>query len=195
MTLGARDKRALAGLGVTAVVSLAVYLWPSPDAAATVVATTGSIPLAEKRLARLRQVAATVPGKTKTLESLTGRLGEREKGFLQADTGPQAQAQLLQVMRRLSQQQAPPLEIRAVELGQIRPLGNDYGEAVVSVSFDCRIEQLVNLLADIARQADMIATSEIRIGAGDAKQKSINVRISVSGVVPRKLVPERKGLF
>jgi hypothetical protein len=64
----------------------------------------------------------------------------------------------------------------------------------VSVSFDCRVEQLVNLLADITAQKELIATSEIRIGNAHPKEKVMPVRLTVSGVVPRKLIPDRKGV-
>ena len=80
-----------------------------------------------------------------------GELAEREKGVIQAETLPQAQAQLMQVVRRIPAAQAPPIEIRSVEVGQARPLGDDYGEISVPMSFECRIEQLVNLLADDSR--------------------------------------------
>jgi hypothetical protein len=78
-------------------------------------------------------------------------------------------------------------------MGPVRPLGNDYGEAVVSVTFTARIDQLLNLLADITAQPELVSTQELRVGAPGNKQKTMNVRLTFSGVVPRKLVPEKKG--
>ena len=62
------------------------------------------------------------------------------------------------------------------------------------MSFEAGIEQLVNLLADLGAQPELLATSEIRIGQANGAQKLIPVRLTVSGIVPRKLIPEKKGL-
>ncbi len=121
-------------------------------------------------------------------------LATREKGVIQADTLAQAQAQLVQIVRRLTSAQTPPIEVRSVEIGQARPLGEQYGEIWVPMSFECRIEQLVNLLADMTAQPELIATSELRVSAANQTDKTINVRLIISGVVPRKLVPEKRGL-
>jgi hypothetical protein len=194
MTLASRDKRALLLLGVATAFSLTVWFWPENQgggAAKTV--SAGDIPLAERRLQRLRQLAATAPAREAALKQALADLSLREKGIIQADTAAQAQAQILQIVRRLARGQAPPLELSGVEMGPVRPLGNDYGEAVVSVTFTARIDQLLNLLADITAQPELVSTQELRVGAPGNKQKTMNVRLTFSGVVPRKLVPEKKG--
>ncbi|MGH9673520.1 MAG: type II secretion system protein GspM [Bryobacteraceae bacterium] len=191
MTVSSRDRRALILLG--AVVALtAVYIAVS-SRPPEVVSATGSIPLAEKRLGRLRQIIATVPGRQKTLDALAADTALREKNLLNADTAPQAQAQLLQVVRRLCGNQAPPLEVRNVELGPVRPYGEDYGEALVTVGFEARVEQLVNLLTDLTALPELVASEELRVTAADQKQKTMHVRLTVSGVVLRRLVPQQKG--
>lgn len=193
MTLQPRDRRALAYLGVALVLVAVMYFWPA-SAPKVVAPSSDSIPLAERRLAKAREVAAAVPGKQKYLESLQAQLKEREKGILVADTAAQAQAQLMQLIRKLARAQAPPVELRQLDVGAVQGLGRDYGEVLVTASLSCRIEQLVNLLADITAQPDLIATHELAVNEGDARQKLLNVRLMVSGVVLRKLVPERKGL-
>ncbi len=60
--------------------------------------------------------------------------------------------------------------------------------------FTCGIDQLVNFLAGIADQPEILATDSVFIGARGDKNKSVTVRLTLSGVVPRKLVPEKKGL-
>lgn len=194
MTLTSRDKRALLLLGVATAFSLTVWLWPeSQGERAERTVSVGDIPLAERRLQRLRQLAATAPVKEAALKQALADLSLREKGIIQADTAAQAQAQILQIVRRLARGQVPPLELSGVEMGPVRPLGNDYGEAVVSVTFTARIDQLLNLLADITAQPELVSTQELRVGAPGNKQKTMNVRLTFSGVVPRKLVPEKKG--
>lgn len=193
MTLSKRDKRALAGLGAATAFSLAVWFWPESAASPAQTINPSAAPLAEKRLARLRQLAATVPSREVALKQALADLAEREKGIIQADTAAQAQAQMLQVIRRLARAQAPPLELSGVEMGPMRQLGNDYGEVLVSVSFSARIDQLLNLLADLTAQTELLATEELRLGGANNKQKVMTVRLTVSGLVPRKLIPEKKG--
>ena len=75
--------------------------------------------------------------------------------------------------------------------------GVDKLDGVVSVTetFTCAIEQLVNFLAMLDSQPEILSTNDIHISGGNGmdKEKKIQVRLSLSGVVPRKLVPVRKG--
>jgi hypothetical protein len=64
----------------------------------------------------------------------------------------------------------------------------------VGQEFTCGIDQLVNFLAAIANQPEILATESIYIGAHGDKNKTVLVRLTLTGVVPRKLVPEKKGL-
>lgn len=194
MKLSARDRRALLLLAVALAITGIVYVAVPAETPAPVTPLVGDIPAAEKRLVRLRQLAASVPGKEELLRAVTAELESREKGIIRAETGAQAQARVLEIVRRAAKALPTPLEIRGIELGPIRPYGEDYGEAVVSVSLECRIEELLNLLAEIASQPEMIALGELRVSAGDAKKKTLNARVTVSGIVPRSLVPEKKGL-
>jgi hypothetical protein len=194
MKFQGREKRALAVLGAAAalLVLLALVLPGRGEPAS--VAVREPIPEAEKRLARLRRLAAGVPGKQELLKQVSAELAQREKGIIQADTGAQALAQLMELLRRVARAQGPPLEIKTAELGQIARLGDDYGEAQLSVTFECRIEELLNLLADLTKQPEIVATREIRVATSNSKEKTLNVRLTVSGVVARRLVPEKKGL-
>lgn len=192
MTLTDRDKRALLLLGVV-VVATVIWLSFSGGGSAKVVTSAESTALAEKRLARLRLLAATAPGKTVVLQKVNAELAQRERGLLQADTVAQAQAQLMQIVRRIGKAQVPPLEVRGLEAGQVHPLGDAYGEVSASVSFESHIEQLVDLLADLSAQPEIVASNELRITMANPKEKILNVRLTVSGVVPKRLVPARKG--
>jgi type II secretory pathway component PulM len=191
LTLQPRDKRALMLLSAAIVLSAIIYFWPQGGGTTVVAPAVNSIPLAEQRLARLRQTVATIPGKEQLLAGVVAQLKEREKGLIEAETAAQAQAQLLQIVRRLLRAQSPPLELGQVDMGAVQLLGDDYAEALVSVSLSCRIEQVVNLLADISAQPEAIATHELQVRAGDARQKTVNVRLTVSGVLPRRLAPQR----
>ncbi len=148
--------------------------------------------MAEQRLERLRKLAATVPGKEAVLKQANAELETREAGVLKAETAAQAQAQLLDAIRQAAA--ANGIDARGAEEMRVQPLGNDYGEVSVAQSFTCGIEQLVNMLADVANRPQILATSEISISGGNDKKKNVQVRLSLSGVVSKKLVPQKKGL-
>ncbi len=199
MNMEARDRRALALLGGSVIVMAIVYFWPV-GTGDVVRPTQSSAPMAERRLEKLRELAASVPGKQKLVDGVVAQLKEREKGIIEADTASQAQAQLTQTLRKVMRAQSPPMEMGQVELTTIQPLGKDYGEAIVTIGTNCRIEQLVNLLADLSKQPEAISTRELRVNAaGDPRQKVISVRLSVAGVMPKRLVAEQRrpagGLF
>jgi len=192
MNLRPRDRRALAWLAVSALLGLIVYFWPTSEGAVAVVAPVGDpVTLAETRLARLRESAATVPAKENVFKKVAADLAVREKGIIQAETAAQAQALLIQIIRRLGAAENPPIDIRSTELNPIRPFGDSYGEASVAVQIECRIDQLVNLLASLETQPELVATSDLRVLSSNAKEKTVAVRVTISGVVPRRLVPEK----
>jgi len=191
MTLTSRDKRALVLLGVALIVIL-IWKAGSGGPQVQVAAATESVPQAERRLARLRQIRATVPGKEELFKKVSAEVAGREKGMIVADTAQQAQAQIQQILRKLGSNLG--IEVRGAEFGQVKPLGVDYGEAPVSVSFDCAIEQLVNFLSSLGSQPEILGTSDIRVSSGNPKDKRVGVRLTVSGVVAKKLIPEKKGI-
>ena len=195
MTLQPRDQRALIALGSALVLALIYWMaGSSPAPSAKVAAPVENIDRVERGLANLRARAAALPLRETLLKQASAELAEREKGLIPGDTAEQAQAQLLQVVRRTAKEQTPPLEIRQVELGQPRSYGNAYGEVVVSVTIDCRVDELVNLLATMSAQPELIATDEIRFGTANPKQKNMPVRLTVSGIVAQRLAPQKKGL-
>jgi hypothetical protein len=191
MKLGERDRRALMVL-VPAVAVLLIVKFSSggsgPDVAE---ANVDSVEMAEKKLARYRQLAATVPGKELLLKQANAELAAKEVGLISADTAQQAQAQLLQIIRALGKTEG--IDARGGEFGPVRPLGANYGEVSVAVAFECGIDQLVNFLAALTSEKQLLASSEMRISSANTRQKTVSVRLSLSGVVPRRLVPEQKG--
>jgi Tfp pilus assembly protein PilO len=187
-----RKQLAIMVLGLALLVVRVVTLLRD-NSPAPVVASADSIPIVEHRLERLRQLAATVPGKEVVLKQAQAELRTREAGILKADTAAQAGAQLLDVIRRVGM--ANGIDVRgAEEVNRIKPLANDYGEVSVAVNFTCGIEQLVNFLAALADEPQILATNEINISGGNDKNKNVQVRLSLSGVAPKKLVPEKRGI-
>jgi hypothetical protein len=192
MTVTPRDRRFLAWGAVSVILSGVMYLWPSGASEPAAVSSTGSVETAEKRLARMRDMAATVPQKEAALKAVQAELATREAGVIQAPTAAQAKAQLLQILERLCAAETPPIRIVSNQLGGINALGSDYGAIDLSVELQCSIEQLVNLLAALAAQKELISTTDLRVtGANNPKEKIMGVHLGVSGVVPRKLLPEK----
>jgi Tfp pilus assembly protein PilO len=193
MNINERDKRALIllliGIVVFAIVMLATR---SSDSSVKIVQAAASVPRLEKQLDTLRRTAGTLPAREQVYKQVSAELADREKGLIQADTAAQAQARLVQILREVAKNQTPPLEIRQTELGQARSFGQFYGEVPVSITMECRTDQLVNFMAFLSAQPELIATEEIRFGSGNPKTKIIPVRLTVTGIVPRKLVPEKK---
>ena len=191
MTTGTLDRKtAILLVGGVAAILLLRFVVMADHGSSGVVAAAQSVPLAEARLKRLREVAATLPAREQQFKQVTDELQLREKGILKADTGAQAQAFLQEKLRRLGQ--ANGIDIRGMEDARVRPLGNDYGEAMVYVRFSCGIEQLVNLLAQIGNEPELLATNQIQITGSTAKEKVLQVRLGLSGVVSKKIAQEKK---
>lgn len=199
MNLSERERRLIMFLGVSVLLSAIFWVVTSFSDDSTgstkiVAAAAATVDGAEKELMKLRNQAATVKGKNEVLKQVNGELATREKGLIKGETAAQAQAQLLSVLREVARNQSPPLDIRQVELGPAQPFGDAYGQVSVSVTVDCRIDQLVNYMAFLSAQPELISTDQIRFSNSNPKLKTNQVRITISGLVPRKLVPIKKGL-
>ena len=190
MKLDKRDRRALLLLAAAAAVML-LMKWGFKSGPEVAEAAVDSVEMAEKKLTKLRQLAVTIPGKEALLKQVNAQLEVKEEGVIRAETAQQAQAQLLQTIRELGKKEA--IDARGGEFGPVKPLGDDYGEVSVAVSFDCGIDHFVNFLAALTSEKALLATSEMRITSSNPKEKTVTVRLTLSGVIPRKLVPEQKG--
>lgn len=194
MTLTSRDRRALLILGMfVAGVLLYIFISDSPATAGSVESPQQAIARAEQRLEKMRQVAAQAPAQEAVLKQVQEQLTGREKRVLQAETAAQAQAQLLSAVRKVTRTQSPAVEIRASEFGQVRAMGETYGEVPVSVTMECGVDQLLNIVSELTSQPELSAINELRIYSANQKQKTTNVRLTVSAIVPKRLVPDKKG--
>jgi hypothetical protein len=192
MTTGTVDRKSLLILLGSVAVMLVLRFGVFADRGAPVVESVDSIPVAEQRLAHLREVAATLPARQTLLQGAQAELATREKTMLKADTMEQAQAQLLDLLQAVAR--ANGIDSRGVERRDGRAIDADYGEITVEVTFTCGIEQLVNLLAALGDQPQLVATEEIRVNHGNDKKKNVQVRLMVAAPVVGKLIPKKKGL-
>jgi hypothetical protein len=157
----------------------------------SVVASHDSIPVARQRLEILRRKAATVPAKETILKQVTAELQEREKGIVQASTAEQARAHLMDVLHNSAKANGFDSQ-GASQLPEPKALGKDYGQVSVGQNFTCGIDQLVNFLSAIANEPEILATDTILVAPVRNKNKDISVRLTLSGVIARSLVPEKK---
>ena len=194
MSITERERRLLILLIPSVIISAFVYYWTEPATTAVpVVADTGlSIEQAQLRLAKARATAAQVPTLQELKKKTEADLAAWEKRLIIADTPAQAQAQLLQVFRRVARLQGPYVELRSSDIGTVQRL-NAYSEISMTVAFDCQIEGLVNLLTDIASQPEFLSWRDLRISSPDSKQKRINVSFTLLGLAPAKLMPTPVG--
>ena len=192
MKLSPRERR-LVMLVVPAVLLAIILRFAVPDETAAPASSTdsGSIALTRQRAMRLRQLIATTPAREATLKQVTADLTDRERGVLQADTAAQAQAQLLEIARRVGK--AEEIDVRGGDFGAPKTFG-EYGLVYTTITFECHVEQLVNFLAGLSKQPELIVPAEERIASNNAKQKMMAVRMVLAGVAPKKLIPEKKGL-
>ena len=192
MTVGTLDRRTLTGLIAGLAVILIIKFVFLRDREAVITAARTSVPAAEKRLEHMRQIASTVPGKEEVYKKAAAELADRERYLIKAETVQQAQVTLLEMLQNMAR--ANGIDVRGSQEARDKVLSNDYGQVSVSVQFSCGIEQLVNLLGAIANQPEIISTDEIHISGGSDKKKNIQVRLSVAAAIPRKLIPEKKGV-
>ncbi len=191
MSLSHRERRVLMllvpGLAVSAVLHFG-FPDKGPKAA---VASGDSTELALKRLTRLRQLSAMLPVREAAMKQMSADLDLREHGVIVAETAAQGQAALLEIARRVGQEEQ--LDVRAGEFGAPVIFG-EYGLVYATVTFEGHVEQIVNFLADLSKIPELVVPQEEHIAATAAKDKTMAVRIVLAGVVAKKLVPEKKGL-
>jgi hypothetical protein len=186
-----REKRSLIGLAAAVLIILVMRFGFLNDKKSSVAPAGETVAQAEKRLAKLRDVAATVPGKQQVLAQVDVDLASREKAIIQEDTAPEAQAHLMVIARKVAA--AEGIEIRGGEFAQAKVFGSEYGEVFATVSFTCPIENFVNFMSGLSHEPQLVGPSEIHINSQNAKEKTVTVRMTISGLVPKKLVPEKKG--
>jgi hypothetical protein len=191
MTMTERDKRALRLLAGAALIGGIVWFWPSADeSVAGVVPGTATPQQLEQQILRLRRKQSELPVKEGLAKDLAAQVAAREKGLIQAETLAQAQAQLADVVRQTGRQQG--IEFRAVSMTPPSTFEGLYGQVAVQAVGDCKVEQVVNFLAELTKRPELLSTSYIRIGSANPKEKSLMFQVTVTGLVPKALVPEKK---
>ena len=185
-----RERKLVFALIPVLLIFAVVYFRPEPATSeARILDKAAAIEVAQARLSQARIISAQLPGKQDVKKTLDGAVANWEKRFIVADTPAQAQAQLNQLFRKIARAQGPAVEIRNIDIGTVQPL-TSYAEIVLSISFDCQVEGLVNLLTDLASQPELLVWRDLRINSTDSKQKRINVSMTLGALASAKLLPK-----
>jgi hypothetical protein len=188
--LSARDRRALLLLAVALAVTLIVKY--AGEGEPGVVEPEYTSARGERSLLQLRKMAGSAPARQEVRDRLAKELESREKGLIVAENAAQAQAQLLQVLRRVARAQQPPLNFRSTEFLPAAAFGESYGRIAVSINVDWGIEQIVNFLADLGNQPELLAATDLQFSMTQTREKTIPARMVISGLVPKRLAPAAK---
>jgi hypothetical protein len=192
MTVSRRDRTALMILGGALCIYLVLQFGVLPgNSAPDSTAVSMNTDQLRQRIARLRQTAASLPVREALLKQTGADLADRERGVIQANTAAEAQSEVFQTAQRIGK--TNEIDVHSGDFPPPRAFG-DYGIVYTNISFDCHIEQLLNFLADLTREPQLIVPSEERITATNPKDKTVTIRMLLAGVVAKKLLPEKKGL-
>lgn len=192
MTDQQRNKRALIALAaVVAVGGIILLLTHDWGGSRNASSPRQTIPVAERGLEKLRRAAASLPAKQQNWKLVSARLAAAEKLLVAGADKDLAQEKLLESVRNLAKNQRPALTIRSQELMPPKRRG-DYGEVSIAFHLECRIEQLVNFVSDLSALPEALATEQIQIHSSSSDTKIMQVRLVVDGLVPARLVPQKK---
>ena len=183
------QNRRLIILGAVAAIMFVIWFVSRTPSTETAAASTDTVALAEHRLAKLRQMAAQVPGREQVYKQASLDLSTREKTLIKADSAALAQEKLLEIVHKIAAANA--MEIRTQDLAQPKLYGK-YGEVAVTLQMQCRIEQLVNFLSDLTSSPESVGTEELHVFNTQPEQKIMQVRLTVAGLMPASLVPKKK---
>jgi len=181
--MSGRDKRALTIAGIAAAIFLllAYGAFPVWDAWQ---AERGGLPVREQTLRKFREAVESRPLREAENATLEARLREAEAGLLTGDTPAIAGAELREWIQQLAADSS--MEIVSSQFLPARPLGNDYWQVPLGVQMKGRLDSLLNFLKACGSGAKTLSVARLQIQRlGDA-QKSVQVNLTVAGVLPRE---------
>ena len=186
MPLHEKDKRALK-VAVVAVSLYAIFqfvVFPIWDRWQE---QRANLALQERTLAKYRDAVQAVGQRSAETAVLEARLRETETGLLSSPTAPLASAELQEWVKQLTATQS--IEVRSSEFLPTKPLGADYAQVSLGLQFQCRLDQLVNLLKDVESNEKLLTISKVFIQATDPQQKLITVSMTVGGMMRSERTP------
>jgi hypothetical protein len=180
MQLGQRDKMALAVAGIAvalfAMFDFAIFpVWDSLQQKRT------ALPVQEKKLEKYREVARTAGIRNAEVISVEARLWDAEAGLLASKTSALASAELQELMKQLTAAQS--IEVRSSEFLPTKPLNPEFMQVPLGVQFQCRLDQLVNLLRELRGSTKFLSVPRLQIQSTGSKEKLVNVSMQIAGIM------------
>jgi Tfp pilus assembly protein PilO len=184
-----RDRRALIMLGIAVVLFLVLQLnMFAPSAASGSAASDAALDALEQRLQLAQIQARQRPLTEAELSAAQRRLERVESRLLESADPALAQAEMRSLVGQLLDAEGIPL--RSSRFSPVKIEQDRYAQVPLVVEFTCGIEQMVNLMAEIANSSRLLATRDIRIRPDKPEVKSIAVTMTVAGFLPMDRAPE-----
>ena len=180
--MSGRDKRALAiaGMAVGLFAALEFGALPVWD---RVQAERDGLAVREQTFLKFREAVESREEREAEKELLEARLREAEEGLLPGETPAIASAELRERVQQLATESG--MEVVSTQFQPTRPLGEDYLQVPLGVRLRGRIEGLVSFLEGCETGATTLSVLRLAVQGLNDEQKSLNVTLTVSGVLPR----------
>ena len=180
MAIGKRDRKALqlGGMALAVWVILRFAVFPAWDRQQQ---ERAELPLRETALLKYRQALAAVSADERTAELLQIRLRETESGLLENSSPALASAEFQDRIRQSAANHA--IELRSSQFLALRPLEAGYAQVPLGLQFQCRLDQLVNFLAELRSGPKIVAVPQLQIQSNGGPEKLIAVTLTAAGVM------------
>ncbi|MBI4459150.1 MAG: hypothetical protein HY648_03700 [Acidobacteria bacterium] len=140
-----------------------------------------NLPVQEQTLVKYRQAVAAAGLRSAETTSLEARLREAEAGLLAGESAALASAELQDLVKQLTAAQS--INVGSSNFLPTRPVGEDYVQVPLGMQFQCRIDQLVNLLQAVAQSPKNLRVLRLQIQAISAAEKLLQVNLTVGGLM------------
>ena len=156
-----------------------------------------ALPLKEKTLHKYRRMVAAASDQRSGLQGIEIRLAEAEKGLLSNRTPALAAAELQELIKQLMTQHGMEMRNAAFRPARVlKAAGATYSVVPLSLSFQCRLDQLTSFLLAAHGSRKVLALDHLSITALPARsarpQKMVTVRMVIRGLMLAEPAPTPK---
>ena len=139
------------------------------------------LPLRETTLLKYRQAVETASSQSEAAQTLETRLREAEAGLLENTNPSLAAAELQGLVKQITTSQA--IEVRSSDFLPVKALNESYAQVPLGLQFQCRLDQLVNFLAELQASPKFLTVPRLLIQTMGGKEKVVNVNLTVVGLM------------
>ena len=180
MEISKRDRRALqwGGLALALWLALRFALLPAWDQWQQ---ARAELPMRETTLIKYRQALTAMDADQKTAEAMQARLRQAESGLLQNTSPALAAAEFQDWIRQTMG--GHQIDLRSSSFLAVRPQPSGYTEVPLGLQFQCRMDQLAELLADLQSGPKIVSVPRMQIQSTGGAEKLLSVSLTVAGVM------------